>query len=67
MELLGENVWRHTMVLFSGGDLLGGQSIQTFIQSEGEALQRLLWRCGNRYHVLSNVNGGHGMVQFFKW
>uniref|UniRef100_A0A8C2W9X2 AIG1-type G domain-containing protein n=1 Tax=Cyclopterus lumpus TaxID=8103 RepID=A0A8C2W9X2_CYCLU len=50
MKLLGERVWRHTMVLFTCGDFLGGKTIEQHIESEGESLRRLTERCRNRYH-----------------
>ncbi|XP_048104578.1 GTPase IMAP family member 8-like isoform X2 [Alosa alosa] len=53
MKMFGEQVWRHTMVLFTCGDLLGDTSIEEHIESEGEPLQWLIEKCGNRYHVLS--------------
>lgn len=46
--------WSRTLVLFSHGDLLGDGSVEQRIESEGEPLQRLLERCGNRYHILDN-------------
>uniref|UniRef100_A0A673JSD0 AIG1-type G domain-containing protein n=1 Tax=Sinocyclocheilus rhinocerous TaxID=307959 RepID=A0A673JSD0_9TELE len=45
LDLLGERVWSHTIVLFTHGDSL-----------EGQDLQWLLDKCGNRYHVLNNQN-----------
>lgn len=56
MERLGENVWRHTIVLFTWGDMLEGMSVEEHIESEGEPLRWLLEKCGNRYHVLNNNN-----------
>ncbi|KAL0155975.1 hypothetical protein M9458_050238, partial [Cirrhinus mrigala] len=56
LDLLGEGVWSHTIVLFTHGDSLLDTSIEQHIESEGQDLQWLLDKCGNRYHVLNNKN-----------
>ncbi|XP_073687368.1 GTPase IMAP family member 8-like [Garra rufa] len=56
LDLLGERVWSHTIVLFTRGDSLLDTSIEQHIESEGQDLQWLLDKCGNRYHVLNNQN-----------
>ncbi|XP_067117108.1 GTPase IMAP family member 8-like [Osmerus mordax] len=60
MEILGERVWSHTIVLFTSGDNLGDTTIEQHIQQEGKVLQWLVEKCGNRYHVLNNRNRGDG-------
>ena len=49
------------MVLFTYGDWLGDTTIEQHIESEG-ALQSLIDTCGNRYHVLNNLNNTDDQV-----
>ena len=54
MALFGEDIWKFTLVVFTYGDQLGDQTIDEHIMMESPALQQLVERCGNRYHVLNN-------------
>lgn len=56
LQLFGENIWRYTMVLFTCGDFLGETTIEQFIESEGKALQCLVKKCNDMYHVFNNNN-----------
>ncbi|KPP56966.1 putative leucine-rich repeat-containing protein [Scleropages formosus] len=50
MSILGDGVWKHTMVLFTWGHTLG-ETIQQHIVRWRD-LRRLVKKCGNRYHIL---------------
>ncbi|XP_076849442.1 GTPase IMAP family member 8-like isoform X4 [Brachyhypopomus gauderio] len=58
MKLLTERVWSHTIVLFTHGDYLGETPIEQYIETEDISLRWLVEKCGNRYHVLNNMNRG---------
>ncbi|XP_061594004.1 GTPase IMAP family member 8-like isoform X2 [Cololabis saira] len=60
MELLGEGVWKHTIIVFTRGDWLGTHTIEEYIEGEGHALQSLVEKCGNRYHVLADTTVNEG-------
>ncbi|KAL6461704.1 hypothetical protein MHYP_G00298490 [Metynnis hypsauchen] len=54
LELLGSDVWDHTMVLFSRGDWLGKKTIEEHVEGVKEELKWLVEQCKDRYHVLNN-------------
>nr|XP_017210941.2 GTPase IMAP family member 8 [Danio rerio] len=54
LHALGGNAWSSALVLFTNGDWLGGVSVEQYIESEGDALQALVQKCGNRYQVFNN-------------
>ncbi len=58
LEPLGKAVWDHIILLFTRGDELGLTSMEQRILSSGPGLQRLLQKCGNRYHVVNNRSKG---------
>ncbi|KAG7243622.1 hypothetical protein INR49_011179 [Caranx melampygus] len=53
MSLFTDTIWKHTVVVFTRGEWLGGKTVEERIESE-KGLQWLVEMCGNRYHVLSN-------------
>ncbi|KAK9977372.1 hypothetical protein ABG768_019190 [Culter alburnus] len=56
VRALGAGIWRHTMVLFTCADQLPqDKGVEEFIVDGGAALQRLVQRCGCRYHALDNT------------
>ncbi|XP_073694583.1 uncharacterized protein, partial [Garra rufa] len=54
LHALGGKAWSSTIVLFTHGDCLGDVSVEQYIESEGDALQTLVEKCGNRYQVFNN-------------
>uniref|UniRef100_A0AAZ3PX03 AIG1-type G domain-containing protein n=1 Tax=Oncorhynchus tshawytscha TaxID=74940 RepID=A0AAZ3PX03_ONCTS len=67
LELITDAVWAHIIVLFNFGDWLGDTTIEQHIESEGEALQWLVEKCGNRYHVLNNrSNSGFQVTELMR-
>ncbi|MBN3309928.1 GIMA4 GTPase, partial [Amia calva] len=54
LELFGDKVWKHTIVLFTGADCLRNRTIEQHIENKGKELQWLIKKCGNRHHVLNN-------------
>ncbi|XP_036066969.1 GTPase IMAP family member 8-like [Oryzias melastigma] len=54
MSLFGDDVWKHTIILFTRGDWLGVKTVEERIESD-EGLKWLVNKCENRYHVLNNL------------
>ncbi|XP_065100199.1 GTPase IMAP family member 8-like [Paramisgurnus dabryanus] len=54
MSLFGESIWRHTIIVFIDQFWLRDRPVEEYIACEGEALQELVRKCGNRYHVIEN-------------
>lgn len=54
LDMIGEHIWSHVILLFSFGDWLGDTPIEQYIESEGEALRWIVERCDNKYHVLNS-------------
>ncbi|KAK2815513.1 hypothetical protein Q5P01_025980 [Channa striata] len=52
-EIFGQAADRYSMVLFTGGDLLQGITIEEFL-NESPELQGLVARCNSQYHVFNN-------------
>ncbi|XP_075330415.1 GTPase IMAP family member 7-like [Odontesthes bonariensis] len=52
-KLFGKDATKYTVILFTHGDELGGQSIEDLIKDE-PAITKLLSKCGERYCVFNN-------------
>ncbi|KAM7423929.1 hypothetical protein PAMA_000337 [Pampus argenteus] len=55
LACLSDTMWRNAMVLFTFGEKLQGETIETHIENEGEALHWLVEKCDHRYHVFSDT------------
>ncbi|CAL8316797.1 unnamed protein product [Arctogadus glacialis] len=64
MSLMGgdEDVWKHTVVLFTRGDYLGEDGRRGALHRErgGGALQQIIQGCQHRYHLFNNRHRGDG-------
>ncbi|XP_067462889.1 GTPase IMAP family member 9-like isoform X2 [Thunnus thynnus] len=52
-EIFGEEANKYSMVLFTHGDLLKGQTIEKFLK-DSKDLQELVAKCNGQYHVFNN-------------
>ncbi|KAL7838662.1 hypothetical protein AOLI_G00270660 [Acnodon oligacanthus] len=59
-EIFGERCWRNTMILFTVTDDVQEKNIEEFIQSGNQEVQRLVEKCGIRFHCLSIKESGDG-------
>ncbi|KAI4883721.1 hypothetical protein NFI96_027424, partial [Prochilodus magdalenae] len=59
-EIFGERCWRNTMILFTVTDEVQEKNIEEFIQSGNQEIQRLVEKCGNRFHCLNIKESGDG-------
>ncbi|KAL7838659.1 hypothetical protein AOLI_G00270630 [Acnodon oligacanthus] len=59
-EVFGERCWRNAMILFTVTDEVQEKNTEEFIQSGNQEVQRLVEKCGNRFHCLSIKESGDG-------
>ncbi|XP_055791172.1 GTPase IMAP family member 9-like [Salvelinus fontinalis] len=57
-SVFGSGLAKHTIILFTHGDALEGNSLEKLIGGNRD-LSRLVEQCGGRYHVLNNTAGGN--------
>ncbi|KAL0180643.1 hypothetical protein M9458_023049, partial [Cirrhinus mrigala] len=62
LGLFGEKIWSHTIVIFTGANLID-KSINQHIENQGEDLQEILRRCGERYHAFDLKNKSVGVQE----
>ncbi|XP_044057800.1 GTPase IMAP family member 9-like [Siniperca chuatsi] len=62
LSILGNDVWKSTVVLFTHGKELRGRTVEKHIQEKGEPLQWVLDRCGRRHHVFDTNTGDDTQV-----
>ncbi|XP_066517901.1 uncharacterized protein [Hoplias malabaricus] len=54
--LLGDQIWTHALVVFTRSYALRDRTIEDHIKTEGESLQWVIEKCGNRYHVFDSAD-----------
>ncbi|XP_073670811.1 uncharacterized protein [Paramisgurnus dabryanus] len=57
-EIFAERCWRNTMILFTVTDEEQKKIIEDFVQSGNQEVQRLVEKCGNRFHCLNIHQSG---------
>nr|XP_055054779.1 GTPase IMAP family member 4-like [Misgurnus anguillicaudatus] len=57
-EIFGKKCWRNTMILFTVTDEEQKKNIEDFVQSGNQEVQRLVEKCGNRFHCLNIHQSG---------
>ncbi|XP_062297421.1 GTPase IMAP family member 4-like [Scomber scombrus] len=61
-ELFGSEANQHMIVLFTRGGDLGDETIQEYVYEGSPDLQRVVQRCGNRFHVFDNTKSDRNQV-----
>ncbi|XP_060718969.1 GTPase IMAP family member 9-like [Tachysurus vachellii] len=59
-KIFGMRYQRYTMILFTVSDELQKKKIAEFIQSKDQRLEKVLEKCGNRFHCLNIKESGDG-------
>ncbi|KAA0716703.1 GTPase IMAP family member 1 [Triplophysa tibetana] len=52
-EIFGQRWWENTLILFTVTDKVQEKNIEDFVQSGNQEVQRLVEKCGNRFHCLN--------------
>ncbi|XP_026860118.2 GTPase IMAP family member 4 isoform X1 [Electrophorus electricus] len=60
LALFGEDVWKHTLLVFTWAEILKQKTIERHIRREGRELQWVVDKCKKRYCVINNhIFGDH--------
>ncbi|XP_017543657.2 uncharacterized protein LOC108415169 isoform X2 [Pygocentrus nattereri] len=59
-EIFGDICWRNTIVLLTVTDEEQKSNVEEFIRSGNQEVQRLVEKCGNRFHCLNIKDSGDG-------
>lgn len=62
LGLLGQNVWKHTILVFTMGASYEDNSLEHYIDSEGAPLKWLVEKCGHRCHMF-DIHSSEGFVE----
>lgn len=54
LRLFNDDIWKHTMLLFTRSDLLHSTGLEGYLKGSGQPFQSLVQKCEGRYHVLNN-------------
>ncbi|XP_067282697.1 uncharacterized protein [Pseudorasbora parva] len=57
-ETFGKNAGMFSIVIFTYGDMLKTQTIESFLEDADSDMKTLIRDCGERYHVIDNTNQG---------
>uniref|UniRef100_A0A3B5A8R4 AIG1-type G domain-containing protein n=1 Tax=Stegastes partitus TaxID=144197 RepID=A0A3B5A8R4_9TELE len=55
LACLSDTMWKNAIVLFTFGERLRGETVETYIENQGEDLKWLVKQCDKRYHVFSDT------------
>ncbi|KAB5578983.1 hypothetical protein PHYPO_G00189320 [Pangasianodon hypophthalmus] len=57
LRLFNDDIWKHTMLLFTRADLLHSTGLEEYLKGSGRPFQSLVEKCERRYRVLNNHKG----------
>ncbi|XP_026767822.3 uncharacterized protein DDB_G0290685 [Pangasianodon hypophthalmus] len=57
LRLFNDDIWKHTMLLFTRADLLHSTGLEEYLKGSGRPFQSLVEKCERRHRVLNNHKG----------